>query len=777
MKQSYVFAVGLAMSIANASATPAKVEILAPAQITHDVKVSRVNTPFTFSEECSVLPVIADQNLVMVKMDGSEFNNERLTTRADGDIIPEGFQMGLEPNSHEAYVMKCTSTATEVTIPDNITVSGEVWPVTVIYKQSFSALSTMTTINFGKNIRLVDTQAFVACMKLTTVNMNEGLIEIGDQAFSTFCTGIKSITLPSTVETLGERCFSGTSIAGEFIINKNLKTIGGGAFAGKKITGFYICEEGNANFQSIEGALFTKDGESLVVYPPALIEATMNLPQIKKLSPYAFAYCTTLKSIALPNATSIGDYAFSGCSQLESFEIAKSVKEIGIGVFKDNKKLNNITIEAGNTAFKSYNGLIVSEATKQLLAIPYNTTELNIPDGVKSICDNIAYNNANITSLNAPASMQEIGTYAFYGCSSLVNISLSGVINIGNYAFYGLKKAEKLSLPSTVRTVGQAAFAQSIIKEVTFQDGVETIGASCFLGSSIEKCNIPGTVKELGSSIFYQCVSLSELKLGEGLKYLPEAFCYGCEKLYFLDFPKTLTEIGKSAFSFSWLQIADLPEGLTKIGNSAFQLAPLHYIEIPNSVVEIGDLGFSITNAEYIKCGKGLKKIGSNCFQSSKKAKTIELNEGIEVLGMRALYGEEAVSEIVLPASVTEIGDSLLLNTKLPKLINMSEKPQVLKSAITGYYDPFPSVTPIYDSMILVVPHGCKEVYQKAEIWGLYKNIQELPASSVVGIETTEANEIIAIYDLTGVKRDCLQEGINICIMSDGTVIKKLYRK
>lgn len=749
----------------SASAVNRNVEIKRPASVTsNDVVMYKDATE-------ALLPASVDaEHIISV---GKHTNKGRL--RAENEI-PADFQMAIDTINNEAWIVKCTSKDASVTIPDAIDYNGVTYPVAVIYTQAFSALSTMKEINFGKNVRKIETQAFLVCMSLTDVNLNEGLIEIGPQAFSTFTNKITSLELPSTVEVLGERAFAGTSLAGEFIINKNLREIGGGAFAGKKITGFYINEDGNDNFTSEDGVLYTKDGESLVVYPPALVEPTLTLPQgVKKLAPYAFAYCSTVTKVNLPESlTEIGDFAFSGC-KLTEFNVGKNIVKFGQGVLRDNTGLAKITLEEGNTALELTNDMLIDKTSKYLLAVPYNKTSLDIPEGVEYIGKYLCYNNKNVTSVSGPSTLETIGQYAFYGCEAIASVDLKSVEKIENNVFSGVKKASKIVFPSNLKRLEREVFSNAEVAEVVLPDGVEYIGSNAFIQSKIEKVNIPGTVKEFGPSIFYNCASLSELTLGEGLTEIPSTMCYGCVKLYFVDFPSTLKVIRQDAFSMSWLQIADLPEGVTTIERTAFQLAPLHYIDIPNSVETIGDFAFSITNAEYIKCGTGLKSIGVNTFQSNKKAEYITLNEGLEKIGYRALYGEEKISEITIPSTVKEIGDSALIITPLKRLVNLSKVPQPLTTMITGNpYNPYPNVTPIYDTCTLVVPHGSAEAYRSANIWGLYTNIEELAEEGVEAVEDEEEATIVKIYGIDGVERETLGSGLNICVLSNGKVIKKM---
>ncbi len=751
---------------AAASAASAPVEIRRPAEIPENAIVNYR------SAMAETTPSSVDLSRI-ISVGKGRLADGRL--RAPGDNETFDFQMAIDTVAKEAWVIKCTSTESVVTIPDEIEYEGYAYPVTTLNTQAFTGLSSLTELNFGANVRKVMPQTFLVCMKLSQVNLNEGLIEIGDQAFSTFMTGITSIELPSTVEVLGERAFSGTKLTGEFIINKSLREIGGGCFAGKTVTGFYICEEGNDYFESIDGVLYTKDGESLVVYPPALVEPTLVLPDgLKKLAPYSFAYCSTVTKVVLPESlTEIGAFSFRSCN-LGEFNIGANVEVIGEGVVVDNKNLNTITLDEANTYFTLNDGMLVDNATKTLLAVPYNKADINVEDGVKKISKNLCYNNQNVMSLSTPASMTEVGDYAFYGCKSIASIELAGVETIGSNAFYGVMQTPSIHFPATLKSVGNNAFSNSGLVEIEFADGLLSLGSGVFQNSTLEKANIPGTAQELGGAIFFGCAKLGELTLGEGMPYIPDNMCYGCEKLYFLDFPSTIKYVGNGAFSFSWLQLAELPEGCVKVGNSAFQLAPLHYIEMPNSLEEVGDFGFSLTNAEYIKCGTGLKRIGQNGLQASKKATSILLNEGLESLGYRALYGEELMTEITIPSTVTHVGDSAFILTPLTRLVNLSPTPQPLTSAITGYpYNPFPFVEPIYDTCTLVVPEGSGQAYREAEIWGLYANIEEIPTVGIKGVDDEEGVTIVKIYGIDGVRRDTLSEGLNICVMSDGTIRKQ----
>lgn len=408
-----------------------------------------------------------------------------------------------------------------------------------------------------------------------TSNLNEGLLEIGDQAFYMFLKNVKSLTLPSTVETLGERAFSGCNISGEFIINKNLKTIGGGAFAGNSITGFYINENGNDYFTSKDGVLYTKDGQSLVVFPPALVGEELTIPDgTVKIAPYALSNSTKVKKINLPESLKeIGNFAFRSCN-LQDITLGKNLTTLGYGVFQGNASFNAINLDAANTAFTVSNGMLVHKASKTLVAVTANTKELGVPAGVETIAPYLLYANKNITKLDAPQSTKTVGEYAFYNCPSLAQVQIPGAVTLESSSFWHAVKLQSINFPSSLRTIGPYSFCGSGcgsgLKEAIIPEGVDSIGGAAFQRcDSLLKASTPSTATKMGDVMFFEYAVLGEINVAEGVTYIPDNMAYGCTKLYFFTFPKSLKRIGKGAFSFSWLQEANLWEGLEKVGSSA----------------------------------------------------------------------------------------------------------------------------------------------------------------------------------------------------------------
>ena len=125
------------------------------------------------------------------------------------------------------------------------------------------------------------------------------------------CSALKEITIPNSVETIGNYAFyKCTSLADELVIPSSVKTIGDYAFAeDNKITSITI--KGNADGTTIGN--------------------------------YSFQNATGIKSLDLGNVTSIGSYAFNNCTSLtDKLTIPDSISTIKNSAFGNCKSITEI---------------------------------------------------------------------------------------------------------------------------------------------------------------------------------------------------------------------------------------------------------------------------------------------------------------------------------------------------------------------------------------------------------------------------------------------------
>ena len=78
-------------------------------------------------------------------------------------------------------------------------------------------------------------------------------------------------------------------------------------------------------------------------------------------------------------------------------------------------------------------------------------------------------NNMSLTSVSFPDTLDEIGDYAFYGCSSLRQVAFNdGLLKIGNWSFQNCGILS-VSLPASLTSLGTSAFFGCLLRGMTFR--------------------------------------------------------------------------------------------------------------------------------------------------------------------------------------------------------------------------------------------------------------------------------------------------------------------
>lgn len=174
-------------------------------------------------------------------------------------------------------------------------------------------------------------------------SMNPVLTALKESAFE--ASGLKSISIPASVATLGDNVF----------LNSSLEEI-------------YVAA-GSAQYKSVEGVLFNEPLSTLICYPPARRYTSYMVPSdVKEISHHAFLNCLNLKELVLPDSlTKIDAQAFKG-SGLTTINLPNSVVSLGDGAFEASQleeiALPSNLVSLGNKAFASCAKLAKVDATK-----------------------------------------------------------------------------------------------------------------------------------------------------------------------------------------------------------------------------------------------------------------------------------------------------------------------------------------------------------------------------------------------------------------------------
>ena len=198
----------------------------------------------------------------------------------------------------------------------------------VIYSKDGKRLlkgnKTLTEYTVRKGTRVICDRAFGAicaflgCSSLTSLTLPSSLQSIGDRAFYG-CKSLTSLTLPSSLQSIGDSAFWGCNSLTSLTLPSSLQSIGGGAFTGCTSLRSVIC---NQFYKVIGQMLLSSDGTQVIAYWGENSEVT--IPEgVQSIGDRgAFWGCNSLTSLTLPSSLqSIGDSAFYGCDSLSTLYI------------------------------------------------------------------------------------------------------------------------------------------------------------------------------------------------------------------------------------------------------------------------------------------------------------------------------------------------------------------------------------------------------------------------------------------------------------------------
>ncbi len=285
---------------------------------------------------------------------------------------------------------------TTVTIPNSIKTIGD---------ETFRSCGSLTSITIPNSVTFIGQNAFLECRSLDSINVNaenivyssiEGVLYNKNLSTLIRCpdTRTEISSIPTTVTTIGDWAFYGCINFESITIPNSVETIGNRAF-------------GLCNLTSV------------------------TIPNsVTSIGKRAFFGCYSLTSVTIPNSvTCIGDSAFNWCMHLDSITIPHSVTFIGQNAFSGGV-IKYIHVDPENTTYSSFDGALYNKNLSTLIQFPLERTEtVTLPQSINTIGD-YAFKGSDITAIRIPNSITTIGFQSFKDCTKLRQIYNNCIVPI-----------------------------------------------------------------------------------------------------------------------------------------------------------------------------------------------------------------------------------------------------------------------------------------------------------------------------------------------------------
>ena len=284
--------------------------------------------------------------------------------------------------------------------------------------------------------------AFGFVNSLTAVQIPDSVTEIAYSAF-TECKKLQEINIPAQV----------TELDGVFRSCNSLKQI-------------QVSPE-NPVFYSLDGVLFRKESQQLVLYPAGRSEKKYVIPEgtleigtdsfstashlveveipgtVRKIGSCAFDRCSKLKTVRISEGVEeLGLCAFEWCSALTEIRLPLSLVKMGPNPFVYCRKLSKVIVDEDHPALAVMDGALICKEDMRLVWYPQTgkAKKYAVPQGVRSI-----------------------DSYAFEECKQLNEIELpEGIETVGYRAFNSCKNIKRIILPATLKEIDNTAFQKEV---------------------------------------------------------------------------------------------------------------------------------------------------------------------------------------------------------------------------------------------------------------------------------------------------------------------------
>ncbi|ELP85402.1 hypothetical protein EIN_086840 [Entamoeba invadens IP1] len=519
--------------------------------------------------------------------------------------------------------------------------------VGVMQEDVFADCTSLSKVVLPTTLSVIRSHSFKNCVALRVLQIPNSLVKIEDGVFEG-CISLTEMVFPEKMEDFGSGNFVGCTrierlqvpldtngIFPYSVTEKELEIFEKNSIKVKRVI---LSADNILELRQKVRALYTNGIEIKLVkgllQPNGVFDVPVGVVEIG-VDCFEQSLC---ENIVIPNTvTSIGDFCFSKCSKLKEVTLPEHC-------------------EVGNYCFNKCNAITaIHNVTKYDGRVSYYESYFVRRCGIK--CSNIS-----VTAKEKARGVRPNELCKTIECYIPPHLVIpKSVVCLGNSVFSSRNDLTHFTLPSQITEIGKEVFCMCYNLKSVDLSFLDTIPKFCF----------------------FNCCSLTSLKLSSSLRLIKDGAFYQCGGLEHIVVPSTVTKVGGMSFyqCFS-LKTVLFEKGCTldRIESCTFyRCHNLRSITLPQCR-ELENLSlFKTLSLQQIEVPSSVTRIGIDCFKRCYSLTEVRLNEGLQVIDKECFMNCFGLVHIVIPQSVERINGGVfqyckkLAEVTLPSRISQLE--------------------------------------------------------------------------------------------------------
>ena len=376
----------------------------------------------------------------------------------------------------------------------------------------------------------------------------------------------------------------------------------------------------------------------------------------------------------------IGEGAFEGNKNIEEVKLPKNVESISKNAFKDCENLKKIALNEKlifieDNAFEGCKNL-------ETITIPENieTLEKGVFKNCKSLKNIIILNKNLKLDFSEFKDLKDISFYA--DNDEVVELNDKNEIK-------GLKEGtSEIAVFANESDLTYGDFTYTVSNSEVTITGYTGRASSVTVPVQIEGMN----VVSIGSNAFENCVSLEVIKLPDSITGIESGAFYGCTNLKEVTLPSQLKTMGGGVFNSEYITYIKIPKTVEVMGHSSIlglsspfnECKKLEKVEFEEGMEEIPKYALADCSVKEVIIPNSVTNIGDSAFEGCKSLGKVELPNKLKSIGGSAFKNCVLFENIKLPDSIIEIWDGAFYGCTNLKEVTL---PSQLKTMGSGIFN------------------------------------------------------------------------------------------